>query len=636
MIQITLPDGSVRSYKEPVTGVQLAGEISSSLKKAAVAVKVNGQVWDLTRPVDRDASIKIITRTSPEGLEILRHDAAHVFAQAIKELYPETQITIGPAIENGFYYDLYRKTSLSQEDFPKIEARMREIVDRDIPFVRHVWPRDKAIEYFKSIGEHFKAELIENIPGEEEVSVYEQGEFLDLCRGPHLPSTGALGKHFKLMKIAGAYWRGDPKNPQLQRVYGTCWESAEALESYIKQLEEAEKRDHRKLGAQMALFHMQEEARGSIFWHPNGWKIYRTLQDYIRRKIARHDYQEVHTPAMMDRSLWEASGHWEKFGENMFCVEHEDQTLALKPMNCPGHVQIFKQGIKSYRDLPLRLAEFGSCYRNEPSGALHGIMRTRAFVQDDAHIFCTPDQIVSETKAFSELLKEVYADFGFTDVRVKFSDRPEKRAGSDESWDKAEAALREAALAAGLEMTENRGEGAFYGPKLEFVLKDAIGREWQLGTFQVDFCLPERLGALYVGEDGQKHCAVMLHRAIFGSLERFIGVLIEHTAGHLPLWLAPIQVCVLSISQESQDFGEKVAQLLKEKEIRVDTDFGAEKISYKIRQHSLEKVPILVIVGKKEAEEERVTLRFLGIQEQETLALSAALDKITQLAKRPQ
>ncbi len=619
MFSVFLKDGSQRQYDLSVSGEGVAKSISPRLAKEAVAVRVNGNLWDLNRTLPENATIEIITRQDTEGLEIIRHDTAHVIAEAVKELYPETQITIGPAIENGFYYDFYRETPFTPEDFEKIENRMRDIVKRDEPFIREEWNRDDAIKFFKDQGELFKAELIESIPAGEVISIYRQGSFIDLCRGPHLPSTGRIGTAFKLMKVAGAYWRGDHRNPMLQRIYGTAWATEQQLKDYLTQLEEAEKRDHRRLGAELDLFHLQEEAPGSVFWHPKGWQLYRNLENFIRKRLEKTGYVEVKTPQILDRSLWEASGHWEKFRDGMFTVESEDKILAVKPMNCPCHVQIFKQGMKSYRDLPLRMAEFGSCHRNEPSGALHGLMRVRAFTQDDAHIFCTPEQIVSETKAFCDLLQGIYADLGFTDVRVKFSDRPEKRAGSDEVWDLAEKSLVDAATAAGLEYTLNPGEGAFYGPKLEFVLKDTIGRDWQCGTLQVDFVLPERLDATYIGEDGKRHRPVMLHRAIYGSFERFIGILIEHYAGKFPLWLAPVHAVVATITSEADVYGEKLFQELKAQGARVELDVRNEKISYKIREHSLQKVPYLLVVGKREAEEGTVAVRKLGGETQQVM-----------------
>jgi threonyl-tRNA synthetase len=628
MVAISLPDGSVREFDGPVTGLRIAEDIGPGLAKAALAVTVDGTMVDLTLPIEADAEVSIITAKDEGALELLRHDAAHVMAQAVQELYPGTQVTIGPAIENGFYYDFARDEPFTPDDLGKIEERMVEIVKRDLPIIREVWERDQAVAYFKSIGESYKAELIESIPGTEEIKIYRQGDWLDMCRGPHLPSTGKLGTHFKLMKLAGAYWRGDSRNPMLQRIYGTAWADKKQLANYLTMLEEAEKRDHRRLGQEMDLFHLQEEAQGAVFWHPKGWTVYRSLQNYIRRRLDAADYVEVNTPMMVDRSLWEKSGHWEKFREHMFISEAEEKILAMKPMNCPCHIQIFRQGIKSYRDLPLRMAEFGACHRNEASGALHGLMRVRAFVQDDAHIFCTEDQIVSETQAFCDLLKSVYKDLGFDEVKVKFSDRPEVRAGSDATWDKAEAALKEATDAAGLEWTLNPGEGAFYGPKLEFVLRDAIGRDWQCGTLQVDFVLPDRLGADYVGEDGDKHRPVMLHRAILGTFERFMGILIENCAGKFPLWLAPVQAVVATITSDADDYAKEVLAALKAKGIRATLDVRNEKINYKVREHSVAKVPVILVVGKKEAEEKTVAVRRLGGKAQEVLALADTLDTL--------
>ncbi|MDX2225249.1 MAG: threonine--tRNA ligase [Rhodospirillaceae bacterium] len=629
MVAITLPDGSVRRYDGPVTGDKLAADIGPGLAKAALAIKINGELRDLSGPIDADARVAIVTRKDPEALELLRHDAAHVMAEAVQELFPGTQVTIGPAIENGFYYDFARNEPFTPDDLPKIEQRMREIVDRNETITRDVWPRDEAIRYFESIGEQYKAQLIRDLPADEPISVYKQGKWLDLCLGPHLPSTGKLGKAFKLTKLAGAYWRGDSKNAMLQRIYGTCWADDKQLADYLTMLEEAEKRDHRRLGREMDLFHLQEEAQGAVFWHPKGWTVYRTLQSYIRRRLEAGGYVEVNTPMLVDRVLWEKSGHWEKFQEHMFISESENRVLAVKPMNCPGAVQIYNQGIKSYRDLPLRMAEFGSCHRNEPSGALHGLMRVRAFVQDDAHIFCTEEQVKAETKRFIDLLRAVYADLGFSEIKVKFSDRPPLRAGTDATWDKAEAALREATDAAGLAWTLNPGEGAFYGPKLEFVLRDAIGRDWQCGTLQADFVLPERLDAEYVGEDGARHRPVMLHRAIFGSFERFIGILIENYAGKLPLWLAPVQVVVATITEEADAYAHEVAAALTAAGVRVETDLRNEKINYKVREHSLAKVPVMAVVGRKEAENRAVALRRLGGTAQEILALAEATDRLT-------
>lgn len=636
MHAIRLKDGSRREYNAPVTGAEIAASISPRLAKDAVAVRVDGVLKDLTLPVPADTTVEIVTRAEEDGLEILRHDAAHVMAEAVKELYPETQITIGPAITNGFYYDFYREKPFTPDDLVKIEQRMREIVDRDEAINREVWDRSTAIQFYKNQGEIFKAELIESIPGNEDLSFYRQGQFVDLCRGPHLPSTGKLGKAFKLMKLAGAYWRGDHRNPMLQRVYGTAWATDQQLKDHLHLLEEAEKRDHRRLGTDLNLFHIQEEAVGNVFWHPKGWMLYRGLESFIRKRLEANGYVEVKTPQLLDRSLWEASGHWEKFRENMFTVEAEEKVLAIKPMSCPCHVQIFKQGIKSYRDLPLRMAEFGSCHRNEPSGSLHGLMRVRAFVQDDAHIFCTPDQIVSETKAFCDLLKGVYKDLGFTDIKVRFSDRPEKRAGTDAIWDLAENALVEASTAAGLTYTLNKGEGAFYGPKLEFVLTDALGREWQCGTLQVDYVLPERLDASYVGEDGKKHRPVMLHRAIFGTFERFLGVFIEHCAGKFPFWLTPVQVAVATITSDGDAYAQQIYQQLKDHGIRAELDLRNEKISYKIRELSLQKIPVILVVGNREAENGTVAVRQLDGKDQEVLPFKDVLAQLIERSKVPE
>ncbi len=631
MVALTLPDGKVRNYPGPVTGAELAKDIGPGLAKAAMAIRVNGKVWDLSRPIDQDAAVSIVTRKDDDATvyDIIRHDTAHILAEAVKELYPETQVTIGPNVEDGFYYDFARKDPFTPEDLARIEDRMREIVKRNEPLVREVWDRTRAVAYFESLGEKYKAQLIAGFPPNEDVSVYRQGEFIDLCRGPHGPSTGHIGQGFKLMKLAGAYWRGDSKNEMLQRVYGTAWRDEKELAAYLHRIEEAERRDHRRLGREMDLFHFQEEAAGMPFWHAKGWTLYRVLEDYIRARLKTANYIEVHTPQLIDRSLWEQSGHWEKFGQNMYTTESEDRTWALKPMNCPAHIQIYKQGIKSYRDLPLRMAEFGCCHRFEPSGALHGLMRVRAFTQDDAHIFCTEEQITPETKAFCELLLDVYKDFGFTDVRVKFSDRPKVRAGSDETWDRAEGALKAAAEAAGLQVLLNPGEGAFYGPKLEFVLRDAIGRDWQCGTLQVDFVLPERLGAQYTAEDGTRQRPVMLHRAILGSLERFTGVLIEHYAGRMPLWLAPVQVAVVTITQEGDAYATEVDGLLKAAGLRPVLDLSNDKINYKIREHSLAKVPVILAIGKREAAERTVSIRRLGSERQEVLALEEALARLT-------
>ena len=636
MVAITLPDGSVREYDGAVSGADIAASIGPGLAKAAVIVKIDGVARDLAYLVDCDATVEIVTRDSDAGLALLRHDCAHVLAQAVQELFPGTQITFGPAIEDGFYYDFHRKEPFTPDDFATIEERMAKIVDRDETIIREVWNRADATKFFEEAGETFKAEHVAGLPDGVEITLYRQGDWIDLCTGPHLPSTGRLGKSFKLMKLAGAYWRGDPANPQLQRVYGTCWRTDKELRAYLHRLEEAEKRDHRRLGREMDLFHIQEEAVGSIFWHPKGWTLYRTCERYMRRRLEAGGYDEVKTPQLIDRGLWERSGHWEKFREHMFTVDDEhDRVLALKPMNCPGHVQIFRQGITSYRDLPIRLAEFGSCHRNEPSGALHGLMRVRAFTQDDAHIFCTEDQIVSETERFCDLLLSIYRDFGFEDVVVKFSDRPEIRAGEDAVWDRAERALVEATDAAGLPYTLNPGEGAFYGPKLEFVLRDTIGREWQCGTLQVDFVLPERLDANYIGEDGAKHRPVMLHRAILGSFERFIGVLIEHYAGRLPLWLAPVQVVVATITSDGDVYAREVAAACKAASLRIECDLRNEKINYKVREHSLAKVPVILVVGRREADDRSVAMRRLGGKKQEIFALDDVLDTLAAEAAMP-
>ena len=626
MPNITLPDGSQRSYDQPVTPAAIAADIGPGLAKAALLAVVDDAEWDLTRPIKNDARLSLVTAKDEQALALLRHDCAHVMAEAVLELFPETQVTIGPAIENGFYYDFHREKAFSEDDLASIEKRMHEIVDRDEPIIRNVWTRDEAVAFYKKNNEPFKIELVEAIPADQTVTFYQQGDFIDLCRGPHLPSTGKLGHAFKLMKVAGAYWRGDSTRPMLQRIYGTAWVTEKDLAAYLHMLEEAEKRDHRKLGRQLGLFHLQEEAAGSVFWHAKGWVLYREIEAYVRRRLDAAGYSEVKTPQLVDRSLWEASGHWEKFGENMFTAQSEDErTLALKPMNCPCHVQIFRQGIKSYRDLPLRMAEFGSCHRNEPSGALHGIMRVRAFTQDDAHIFCTEDQITAESVKFCSLLQSIYADFGFHEVRVKFSDRPEVRAGDDATWDRAEAALTDATKAAKLDTILNPGEGAFYGPKLEFVLRDAIGRDWQCGTLQVDFVLPDRLDAEYVGEDGNRHRPVMLHRAILGSMERWIGILIEQYAGRMPAWLAPVQIVVASITDQANDYAREVAAAAADLGLRVETDLRNEKISYKVREHSVMKVPFILAVGGREAEAGTVALRRLGSNEQQVIDMAEAL-----------
>ena len=635
-ITITLPDGSQRQYDNPLTGLDVANDIGPGLARNAVAMEMNGKQVDLTLTIDTDTELKFITRDKDEALELLRHDCAHVMAQAVKELYPETQVTIGPAIENGFYYDFYREKSFTPEDLEAIEKRMMELVDRDDAIVREVWERNEAIAFFEGQGETFKAELIRDLPEDEVISVYKQGEFIDLCRGPHLPSVGKLGKAFKVMKLAGAYWRGDAKNPQLQRVYGTCWRDKKELKKYLTMLEEAEKRDHRKLAKEMGLFHQQEEAVGSMFWHPKGWRMRKTLENYIRAKMERDGYQEVATPQLMDRVLWEKSGHWDKYSDDMFTIcTHDHRDMAIKPMNSPGHVQILNQGLKSYRDLPLRIGEFTTLFRNEAHGALHGLMRARSFSQDDAHIFCTEEQINQETANFIKLLREVYADFGFTDISIKFSDRPENRAGSDETWDKAEGALQAAVESLGLECELNPGEGAFYGPKLEFVLKDAIGRDWQCGTLQVDFVLPERLDATYVGEDSARHRPVMLHRAVLGSLERFLGILIESTAGHLPLWISPLPVVIATITDDARDWALAVADKLKAAGVHAELDLRNEKIGYKVREHSKAKVPQIWVVGKNEAEQQQVAVRTLGSNNNEVKGIDAAVSEIAAACKIP-
>ncbi|MYE00079.1 MAG: threonine--tRNA ligase [Alphaproteobacteria bacterium] len=635
-IALTMPDGSVRPFARGGTGADLAADISRSLAKRAVAIRVGGALRDLAEPLTEDDAVEIVTRDDPDGLDLIRHDAAHALAEAAKELYPEIQITIGPVIENGFYYDFSRAEPFTPDDLARLEERMREIVDRDEPIAREVWDRDEAARFFEGEGEHYKAEIIRSIPSAEPISLYRQGAFVDLCRGPHLPSTGRLGKAFKLMSVAGAYWRGDHRNEMLQRIYGTAWRTEKELKAHLERLEEAERRDHRRIGREMGLFHLQEEAVGSVFWMPKGWTLFRVCEDYMRMRLDANGYVEVKTPQLLDRALWEASGHWEKFREHMFVAEAaEDRLFALKPMNCPGHVQIFKQGIKSYRDLPLRMAEFGACHRNEPSGALHGIMRVRAFTQDDAHIFATEDQVTAETERFCNLLQSIYSDFGFDDVLVKFSDRPEVRAGEDEVWDKAETALMDAVRAAGLEVELNPGEGAFYGPKLEFVLRDAIGRDWQCGTFQVDFVLPERLNASYVDESGERRRPVMLHRAILGSFERFIGVLIEHYAGRFPLWLAPVQAVVATITSDADDYAREVLERLRGAGLRAGIDLRNEKIGFKVREHSVAKVPVLLVVGRREAEQGTVALRRLGSKEQELLAVGDSIHTLCAEAAVP-
>ena len=644
MISISFPDGAKREFPDGVSGADVAESISKSLAKRTVAMKLNGELHDLSEPITADAAIELVSRDDPDGLDLIRHDCAHVLAEAVQELFPGTQVTIGPVIDDGFYYDFFRNEPFSIDDFEAIEKKMREIIQRNAPFTKEVWNRDKAKAVFSEMGEQFKVELVDAIPDGEDVRIYKQGDWFDLCRGPHMPSTGKVGSAFKLMKIAGAYWRGNAQGPQLQRIYGTAWRDEKELKAYLTTLEEAEKRDHRRLGREMNLFHFQEEAPGMVFWHPKGWSIWQTLEAYMRRRLNSADYQEVKTPQVVDRKLWEDSGHWEKFRENMFIAEVDEggegrdedkRVAALKPMNCPCHVQIFNQGIRSYRDLPLRMAEFGSCHRYEPSGALHGLMRVRGFTQDDAHIFCTEAQIESETETFCTLLSSIYRDLGFEKFKIMFSDRPEIRAGSDEVWDQAESALRDATEAVGIDVELNPGDGAFYGPKLDFVLTDAIGRDWQCGTLQVDFVLPDRLDANYIGEDGEKHRPVMLHRAILGSFERFLGILIEDYAGRFPLWLAPVQVVVATITSDADDYGRDVHEKLIQAGLRSELDIRNEKISYKVREHSVGKVPIILVVGNREAEESSVSVRRLGSKDQEGMSLADAIDHLTAEATPP-
>ena len=605
---IRLPDGSQKTYENPVTVSEVAASIGAGLARAALAAKVDGKLVDTSYLIEHDADLAIVTDKDAQGLEVIRHSSAHLLAHAVKDLFPDAQVTIGPVIDNGFYYDFSYQRPFTPEDLAAIEKRMQELAKQALPVKREEWQRDEAVDFFNAQGEKYKAEIIASIPAHETVSLYRQGDFIDLCRGPHVPDTGRL-KVFKLMKVAGAYWRGDSRNEMLQRVYGTAWLRKDEQDAYLHQLEEAEKRDHRKLGKQLDLFHMQEEAPGMVFWHPKGWTIYQIVEQYMRRIFRDHGYQEIRTPLIVDRVLWEKSGHWEMYAENMFTTHSESRDFAVKPMNCPGHIQVFNQGLKSYRDLPLRLAEFGSCHRNEPSGALHGIMRVRGFVQDDAHIFCTEDQIQDEVARFIDLLREVYADFGFTDIQTKLSTRPEKRVGADATWDRAEHALENALNAKQLQWDLQPGEGAFYGPKIEFSLKDSIGRVWQCGTIQLDFSLPERLGASYVAEDNSRRVPVMLHRAILGSLERFIGILIEHHAGALPLWLAPVQLAVLNISENQAEYATEMTEALKKAGFRVEADLRNEKINYKIREHSLNKLPYLIVVGDKEVAARQVAVR---------------------------
>jgi threonyl-tRNA synthetase len=649
MINLKLPDGSVREVEKPVDGLAFAESIAKSLAKKAVAIKIDGQMKDLSTVIEKDAEVEIVTRETPDGVDLLRHDASHVMAEAVQELFPGTQVTIGPVIENGFYYDFARAEPFKAEDLEKIEARMREIVDRDEKITREVWDRDEAVEYFRKIGEIYKAEIIASIPGDEPVSIYRQGNWLDLCRGPHLPSTGKLGKAFKLTKLAGAYWRGDSRNEMLQRIYGTAWANENDLKAYLTMVEEAEKRDHRKIGQEMDLFHFQPEAQGSVFWHPKGFVIYNQLEAYIRRRLNASGYREVKTPQLMASKFWEQSGHWGKYRENMFVVPDEvpnteddapvlsgdADLMAIKPMNCPAHVQIFNQGIKSYRDLPIRMAEFGCCHRNEAHGALHGLMRVRQMTQDDAHIFCTEEQIQSETEHFVNLLYAVYQDMGFANVVIKLATRPENFGGTIERWDAAEKALGDALRATGYDFVIAEGEGAFYAPKLEFHLKDAIGRSWQVGTLQLDYVLPERLDATYVAEDGSRKYAVMLHRAILGTLERFIGIMIESCAGKLPMWLAPVQAVVATITADADAYAEKVAAELRAAGIRVELDTRNEKINYKVREHSVGKVPAILVAGKREAEEGTLSVRRLGSQQQQTLALADVVTSLRDEATPP-
>ena len=629
MLTITLPNQDKKKYNQPVTSMQIAEEISKNLASNAFVSLVNGELWDLERVIEVDSTVSILTQKNKEILDVIRHDAAHIMAEAVLELFPETQATIGPSIENGFYYDFFREKKFSLTDLEIIEKRMHEIVDRDEKIFREIWTRKKALEHYSQNNENFKIELVNAIPEDQLITFYRQGDFLDLCRGPHTSSTKKLGHAFKLTKLAGSYWRGDSKNSVLQRIYGTAFFSDKDLKNYLLMIEEAEKRDHRKLGKELDLFHLQDEAIGSVFWHKKGWAIYLEVESYMRRKLNKSEYDEVKTPQVIDRSLWEKSGHWEKFKEHMFMAKgDEDKTLALKPMNCPGHVQIYKQGLKSYKDLPIRMAEFGSCHRNEPSGALHGIMRVRQFTQDDAHIFCMDNQITSECVIFCELLQAIYKDFGFADLKVKFSDRPEIRAGDDKTWDKAENALLVAIKAANISYSLNPGEGAFYGPKLEFVLTDAIGRDWQCGTLQVDFVLPNRLGAYYVDIDGQKKNPVMLHRAILGSLERWIGILIEQYSGRMPLWLAPIQVTICSITNNTNDYILKINKDLDKVGIRNEIDLRNEKIGYKIREHSNNAVPIIIVIGDKEQETKTVAVRYLGSKNQENLDVETFIENV--------
>ena len=629
MVQITLPDGSNRQFEGPVTVAEVAQSIGAGLAKAALGGKVDGKLVDTSYPIAQDAKLAIVTAKDPDGLELIRHSTAHLLAYAVKELFPEAQVTIGPVIENGFYYDFSYKRAFTPEDLVAIEKKMTELANKDEPVARRVLPRDEAVEYFKGLGEAYKAEIIASIPSNEDVSLYREGAFEDLCRGPHVPSTGKL-KHFKLMKVAGAYWRGDHRNEMLQRIYGTAWASKDELQNHLHMLEEAEKRDHRKLGRELDLFHIDEHSPGTVFWHPKGWTLWQQVEQYMRRVYNDNGYHEVKGPQILDKTLWEKTGHWQKYRENMFITESEKRDYALKPMNCPGHILIYKQGVKSYRDLPLRYGEFGSCHRNEPSGGLHGIMRVRAFTQDDGHIFCTEDQILAECTAYTALVQKVYKDFGFTDIIYKVATRPEQRIGTDESWDKAEHALMESLRASGVEFQISEGEGAFSGPKIEYTLKDALGREWQVGTMQVDPNLPERLDAEYVGEDGARHRPMMLHRATVGSMERFIGLLIEHYAGAMPVWLSPVQVVVTGITDAQADYVQSVAKTLRNQGLRVETDLRNEKITYKIREHSLQKLPYILVVGDKEKEAGAVAVRARGNQDLGVMSLDAFAKRIAE------
>ena len=635
MISISLSDGKIKKYKSPVTGNQIAKDIAPSLFKKALAAQVDGEYKDLNIEIAKDSNVKIITMDDDYALELLRHDSAHCMAMAVQQLFPGTQVTIGPVIENGFYYDFARDEPFSDSDLEKIEKKMYEIIEQDPKTTREVWDRNKAIKHFKNLGEHYKAEIIDSIPKNEEVSIYFHGPWHDLCRGPHLPSLGKIGKAFKLMKVAGAYWRGDSNNKMLQRIYGTCWKTKKDLDDYLHRIEEAEKRDHRKLGKALDLFHFQEESPGAVFWHQKGWSLFQSLVKFMREKQNDAGYLEVNTPEMLDKTLWEKSGHWDKFQEYMYTTDADKKTFAIKPMNCPGHVQVFNQGLKSYKDLPLKISEFGKVHRYEPSGALHGLMRVRAFTQDDAHIFCTQEQITEESLKVTNLILDIYKSFGFENVKLKFSDRPDKRVGSDIIWDQSEKALLDAIKASGLKYEVNKGEGAFYGPKIEFVLIDAIGREWQCGTLQVDFNLPGRLDATYVADNGSKQVPVMLHRAMFGSLERFIGILIEHHAGKFPFWLAPDQVAVLPISSEQNDYAFKLKMLLEKKGLRSIIDNRNEKINYKIREHSVSKIPVLMICGAKEVQNQTITIRRFGLEQQQTMSLDEAMDKLSLESRTP-